>query len=52
MEDRYMRAVRIAMRALEMIEARRGEPLRPEEKFTFRAQLVEEALRLLESREA
>jgi hypothetical protein len=48
-EDRYMKAVRAAMQALEkMVEARRGEPLRPEEKFLMRSQLVQQALSLLE----
>jgi hypothetical protein len=50
-EDRYIKAVRIAMRALEMYESVAGE-LPPEEKLLLRSRLVEQALSLLEKRES
>jgi hypothetical protein len=50
-EDRYMRAVRIAAQVIEVLEAARGEKLPPDEKLQLRAHLVEQALRLLEETE-
>jgi hypothetical protein len=49
-EDRYIKAARIASRALEMYESVAGE-LPPEEKLLLRARLVEQALSLLEKGE-
>jgi len=50
-EDRFMRATRIAEKALEMYESLQGESLSPEERMLLRSRLVEQALRLLEKSE-
>jgi len=50
-EDRFMKAARIAARALELYESVQGE-LNPEEKMMIRSRLLEQALRLLERDES